>query len=110
MMRTHGKHTTQGPAATYSSGLQVTKPAPGEKETSPENVSSGSCHAEREAEKPNARFCFARQLSSKPQGLVRQVDGAGSVRRQAGPQATHGPRALYLGRRRASGTASLWLY
>lgn len=30
--------------------------------------------------------------------------------RRAEPAATHGPRALDLGRRRASGTESLWLH
>lgn len=53
--RTHGKHTTRWPTATYSSGLQVVKLVRGKGDRSPGNASLGSCHAEREAEKPNSR-------------------------------------------------------
>lgn len=72
--------TLHSSPATSTSDLQVPNCFPKRRER-PENASSGSCHAEREAGNPNPRFSFARQPSSNSRGLVRRDSGPGSVSR-----------------------------
>lgn len=72
-------------------------------------MSSGSCHTAREAVKPDSQFPFARQES--PHSRFSQAGEAQAVLGGEGTTpATHGPRALYLGRRWSSGMESLWLH